>query len=87
MVPAYNEENRLPATLDGLGSYLDAWGIKGEPSGVGRYCRELIPRLVSQAPHHEFIVLRPSRLAHPEPIADVREIVVPRRRTHAGAVL
>jgi len=22
--------------------YLDAWGMKGEPNGVGRYCRELI---------------------------------------------
>src|SRR5579863_3427042 len=27
VVPAYNEENRLPATLDGLAAYLDPWGI------------------------------------------------------------
>lgn len=27
IVPAYNEESRLPATLDGLKSYLDAWGL------------------------------------------------------------
>jgi dolichyl-phosphate beta-glucosyltransferase len=27
VVPAYNEENRLPATLDGLRSYLDPWGV------------------------------------------------------------
>jgi dolichyl-phosphate beta-glucosyltransferase len=27
IVPAYNEENRLPATLDGLRTYLDCWGI------------------------------------------------------------
>lgn len=27
VVPAYNEENRLPATLDGLKSYLDGWGV------------------------------------------------------------
>ena len=26
--------------------YLDAWGMKGEPNGVGRYCRELIPLLI-----------------------------------------
>src|SRR5262245_34434924 len=27
IVPAYNEERRLPATLDGLQSYLDSWGL------------------------------------------------------------
>lgn len=27
VVPAFNEEQRLPATLDGLASYLDRWGI------------------------------------------------------------
>jgi len=27
VVPAYNEESRLPATLDGLAQYLDAWGV------------------------------------------------------------
>ncbi|HEY2251840.1 MAG TPA: glycosyltransferase [Planctomycetaceae bacterium] len=27
VVPAYNEENRLPATLAGLAAYLDPWGI------------------------------------------------------------
>lgn len=27
VVPAFNEENRLPATLDGLAAYLDPWGI------------------------------------------------------------
>ena len=27
IVPAFNEELRLPATLDGLAAYLDAWGI------------------------------------------------------------
>jgi dolichyl-phosphate beta-glucosyltransferase len=27
IVPAYNEEGRLPATLDGLRTYLDRWGI------------------------------------------------------------
>src|SRR5262245_41868185 len=26
-VPAYNEESRLPATLDGLAAYFDAWGL------------------------------------------------------------
>src|SRR5579859_3929591 len=27
VVPAFNEESRLPATLDGLAAYLDRWGI------------------------------------------------------------
>jgi len=27
VVPAFNEENRLPATLAGLAAYLDPWGI------------------------------------------------------------
>lgn len=27
IVPAFNEENRLPATLDGLAAYLDRWGV------------------------------------------------------------
>ena len=27
VVPAFNEEMRLPATLDGLAAYLDPWGI------------------------------------------------------------
>jgi dolichyl-phosphate beta-glucosyltransferase len=27
IVPAYNEESRLPTTLDGLRAYLDNWGI------------------------------------------------------------
>jgi dolichyl-phosphate beta-glucosyltransferase len=27
VVPAFNEELRLPATLDGLTSYLDQWGV------------------------------------------------------------
>lgn len=27
VVPAYNEEQRLPATLDGLAAYLDTWGV------------------------------------------------------------
>lgn len=27
VVPAFNEEKRLPATLDGLAAYLDPWGL------------------------------------------------------------
>lgn len=27
IVPAFNEEQRLPATLDGLAAYLDLWGV------------------------------------------------------------
>lgn len=41
--------------------YLDAWGVKGGPHGIARYCRSLVPALVSSAPQHEFIVIRPRR--------------------------
>lgn len=27
LVPSYNEEQRLPSTLTGLGEFLDAWGV------------------------------------------------------------
>ena len=27
IIPAFNEESRLPATLDGLADYLDTWGV------------------------------------------------------------
>ena len=67
--------------------YLDAWGMKGEPNGVGRYCRELIPLLIARAPEHEFIILRPSIDTKPEAITpDALEITVPRRRTYFGSL-
>src|SRR5438093_1114144 len=65
--------------------YLDAWGMKGEPNGVGRYCRGLVPQLIAEAPQHEFIILRPSIETSPAPIAaGAREVVVPLRRTYFG---
>lgn len=44
VVPAYNEEQRLPAALDGLSDYLDGWGVDyrvlvvddGSRDGTGR---------------------------------------------------
>ncbi len=38
--------------------YLDARNITARPAGVARYALSLIPELVRQAPHHEFIVIR-----------------------------
>ncbi len=67
--------------------YLDAWAMKGEPTGVSRYCRELIPRLVAAAPEHRFIVLRPSRRTDPRPVAAVREVVVQHVRSEGLARL
>ena len=41
IVPAYNEELRLPHTLDGLDSYLGSWGLdyRSEERRVGKECR------------------------------------------------
>lgn len=39
--------------------YLDAWGIKGGPHGIARYCRSLVPALVAAAPEHSFVIVRP----------------------------
>jgi glycosyltransferase involved in cell wall biosynthesis len=61
--------------------------MKGEPNGVGRYCRELIPLLIASAPEHEFIILRPSVNTKPDAIApDALEITVPWRRTYFGSL-
>lgn len=40
--------------------YLDARNITAQPAGVARYAQSLIPELVRQASHHEFIVIRHS---------------------------
>jgi glycosyltransferase involved in cell wall biosynthesis len=39
--------------------YLDARAASSPRSGVGRYVGGLVPELAVQAPHHEFVVLRP----------------------------
>ncbi len=52
VVPAYNEENRLPATLDGLAAYLNPWGIDyrvlvvddGSRDGTAQLTRNCGPR-------------------------------------------
>jgi glycosyltransferase involved in cell wall biosynthesis len=63
--------------------YLDAWCVKSDASGMGRYARGLIPALVSAAPQHEFIVVRPAshrRLAAlvPPGAASAREVFIAR---------
>ncbi len=52
VVPAFNEEKRLPATLDGLMAYLDPWGIDyrvivvddGSRDGTAQLTRRCGPR-------------------------------------------
>ena len=52
VVPAYNEENRLPATLNGLAAFLDPWGIDyrilvvddGSRDGTAQLTRACGPR-------------------------------------------
>lgn len=38
--------------------YLDARNITAQPAGVARYALNLIPELLRQAPHHDFIAVR-----------------------------
>ena len=38
--------------------YVDARNITENPAGVGRYAMSLIPRLVEQAPEHEWVIIR-----------------------------
>ena len=52
VVPAFNEEMRLPATLDGLAAYLDPWGVDyrvlvvddGSRDGTAQLTRRYGPR-------------------------------------------
>lgn len=52
VVPAFNEELRLPATLDGLATYLDPWGVDyrvlvvddGSQDGTAQLARRWGPR-------------------------------------------
>src|SRR5437868_10075947 len=58
--------------------YFDARAVLG-PSGLNRYCEELIPRLARLAPFHQFIVVRLER-AGGRPyssLPNVREVAVP----------
>ena len=47
IVPAFNEEQRLPATLDGLASYLDLWGIDYRVLVVDDGSRDATARLTA----------------------------------------
>jgi glycosyltransferase involved in cell wall biosynthesis len=64
--------------------YLDARPLSRPVSGFGRYCRELIPELVAQAPHHEFVMIHPGQKTENETHVfseNVRELVLCGRGT------
>jgi glycosyltransferase involved in cell wall biosynthesis len=60
--------------------YLDARNITAQPAGVARYALSLIPELVRQAPHHEFIVIRHASNRDPIEVLgyDLKEVFVDR---------
>jgi glycosyltransferase involved in cell wall biosynthesis len=63
--------------------YLDAWCVKSDASGMARYARGLIPALVTAAPEHEFVVLRPASHCRRAPLipsgaASAREVFIAR---------
>jgi glycosyltransferase involved in cell wall biosynthesis len=60
--------------------YLDARNITAQPAGVARYALSLIPELVRQAPHHEFIIIRHSSNREPIEVLgyDLKEVFVDR---------
>jgi glycosyltransferase involved in cell wall biosynthesis len=69
--------------------YIDAWCVKSDASGMGRYAHALLPALVAAAPRHEFIILRPSSHRGRPPFVDpaaatIREAFV--HRPSADAV-
>src|SRR5438445_228052 len=55
VVPAFNEAQRLPATLEGLAEYLNRWGVDyrvlvvddGSSDGTGRLASNYGPRFSS----------------------------------------
>lgn len=51
IVPAYNEEGRLPATLDGLEAYLDRWGIDYRVLVIDDGSRDGTARLTNHRGH------------------------------------
>jgi glycosyltransferase involved in cell wall biosynthesis len=72
--------------------YIDAWCVKRDASGMGRYARALIPALAAAAPQHEFIILRPASYRGQPPLADaaatqVREVFVHRPTADAATLV
>lgn len=53
---------------------VDARNITGDPTGVGRYARALLPRLIERRPDWEWIVLR--HRSNTEPLFAAREVFV-----------
>lgn len=45
--------------------FIDARNITARPAGVGRYAMALIPRLVDQAPEHDWVVIRHESMKKP----------------------
>lgn len=56
---------------------LDARNITQTPAGVARYAMALIPELIAQAPHHDWVVIRHSSNRTPLGV-DAREVWVDR---------
>ncbi len=58
--------------------YLDARNITEHPAGVARYAQSLIPELVRQAPHHDFVTIRHSSNREPIEVLgyDLEEVFV-----------
>lgn len=61
IVPAYNEELRLPATLDGLAVYLDRWGIDYRVLVVDDGSRDQTARLTEGRGQRFSTISQPNR--------------------------
>lgn len=61
IVPAYNEEHRLPATLDGLAGYLDRWGIDYRVLVVDDGSRDRTARLTEGRSFRFSTISQPNR--------------------------
>ena len=53
---------------------VDARAIQAHPTGVGRYARALVPRLIALRPQWDWVILRHS--SHRQPLFDAREVFV-----------
>ncbi len=53
---------------------VDARNITADPTGVGRYARALLPRMIAERPDWQWVVLR--HQSNREPLFDAREVFV-----------
>jgi len=61
VVPAYNEESRLPATLDGLEAYLDRWGLDYRVLVIDDGSRDRTPYLTEGRSRRFATISQPNR--------------------------